>query len=414
MRVLLTAAVLVQCLGLAHGALAGGEKPAGEQGGALTLSDCAIPGIAQPARCGVLDVPENLDRPAGRRLPINVAVIPASPGPALPDPIVPLMGGPGEDAMSAASEFASRLAPLRRDRDLLLVDQRGTGRSGALRCDLYSTDEPAANLRDLFPLATVERCERELEAQADLTQYTYAHFAVDLERVRNALGYGKLNLFAGSYGTRAAQVYVRAYPQSVRTLYLGSVVPIDLAMPLPLAKAAQSALEKTFGACAADSACRTAFPNLPDEFREVLARLESGAVRVSVPGRAQTVALNRGRVAEWFRSMIYRAEGAAMMPWTIHQAYVGDWSPIVERILSGVREAGSAISFGLFFSITCNEDVAFVREDGGGASNAWQFPGCLPRASAAGRLQGLAEGCASGRLPGTRALVGTDLVRVWR
>lgn len=365
LRLLLTAAVSVQCVGVVDAALAGDrQKPSSEPvGAAVALSSCNIRGVAQPARCGVIDVLENPNRPDGRRLSIHVAVIPAMVGPALRDPIVPLMGGPGEDAISAASEFATRLAPLRSDRDLLLLDQRGTGRSGALRCHLYSTGDEAASLRDFFPLDAVKRCERQLSAQADLTQYTYAHFATDLEQVRRALGYGALNLFAGSYGTRAAQVFVRAYPQSVRTLYLGSVVPIDLAMPLPLAKAAQMALERTFDACAADPACYTAFPNVRDEFREVLARLESGTVRVSVPSRTETVPLPRGRVAEWFRAQLYRAESAAMVPWLIHRAYVGDWSPIVERILSGVREVGSAISFGLFFSITCNEDVAFVRED---------------------------------------------------
>ncbi|MGH8285470.1 MAG: alpha/beta hydrolase, partial [Steroidobacteraceae bacterium] len=271
------------------------------------------------------------------------------------------MGGPGEDAISAAAEFATRFASLRQDRDLMLVDQRGTGRSGALRCELYSAEEAATSLRDFFPLAAVRRCERQLRARADLTQYTYAHFASDLEHVRRALGYGPLNLFAGSYGTRAAQVYLRAYPQSVRTVYLGSVVPIDVPTPLTFAKTAESALESTLRACAADSACRTAFPNLRDELREVLARLESG-VRVAVPGRTGTVPMHRGRVVEWFRAKLYRPATAAVVPWLIHRAYEGDWSPIVEGILSYARELDSAASLGLFFSITCSEDVAFVRE----------------------------------------------------
>lgn len=353
LRLLLTALVSVQCVNVVKAA---------EPSGAVVLSSCNIPGVAQPARCGVLDVPENPDRPGGRRLPISVIVIPGSAGPALPDPIVPLTGGPGEDAISAAAEFAARFASLRQDRDLLLVDQRGTGRSGALRCDLYSAEGAATSLRDFFPLAAVRRCERQLRARADLTQYTYAHFASDLEHVRRALGYGPLNLFAGSYGTRAAQVYLRAYPQSVRTVYLGSVVPIDVATPLTFAKTAEGALESTLSACAADSACRTEFPNLRDELREVLARLESG-VRVAVPGRTGTVPMHRGRVVEWFRAKLYRPATAAVVPWLIHRAYEGDWSPIVEGILSYARELDSAASIGLFFSITCSEDVAFVREE---------------------------------------------------
>src|SRR5207249_2956103 len=164
---------------------------------------------------GVLDVPENPSKPNGRRLQIGVAVIPATGPTAQPDPIVPLMGGPGEEAIQEAAYFIEQFAPLRNDRDILLVDQRGTGRSGTLRCDLYSAEDPARSLRDVFPLAAVKRCEQQLSARADLTQYTYLHFASDLDQVRRTLGYGKMNISGGSYGTRAAQVLMRAYPQSV-------------------------------------------------------------------------------------------------------------------------------------------------------------------------------------------------------
>jgi pimeloyl-ACP methyl ester carboxylesterase len=359
----MTAVMSFHAVGVVNATVAGDPQRSVASFGALDLSSCAIAGIAQPARCGVLNLPENPHRPGHRQLPISVAVIPATGGRALPDPIVVLMGGPGEAAISAAAVFANQFAPLRDDRDVLLVDQRGTGQSGTLRCDLYSAEDAAASLRDVFPLAAVERCERRLRARADLTQYGYAHFASDLEQVRRALGYGRLNLFAGSYGTRAAQVYLRAYPQSVRTVYLGSVVPIDVAIPLPFAKSAQIALENLFSACTADSECRAAFPNLRDEFVQVVARLESGAVRVSVPGHADTVPVHRGRVVEWIRGKLYRPGSAAVLPWLIHRAYVGDWSPLVERILSDARGGDSALSFGLLFSITCNEDVAFVREE---------------------------------------------------
>jgi len=311
----------------------------------------------------VLEVPENPSRPTGRRLRIGVAVIPATGGQRRPDPIAVLTGGPGEDAIGAAEIYAARLAPLRQDRDILLVDQRGTGRSDALHCDLFSTKKQEASLRDLFPLTAVERCERRLRLQADLTQYTYDHFADDLEQVRHALGYGPLNLVAGSYGTRAAQVYLRMYPESVRTVYMGSVVPLDVAIPLPFAKTEQMALEKMFEVCAADSTCKSAFPHLRDEFHQISVRITSGSVRVTVQGHSGTVPLYRGRVAEWFRAKLYRPRSSTTLPWMIHQAYLGDWSPISEGILSDAQANDSDFSSGLFFSITCSEDVAFIREE---------------------------------------------------
>ena len=328
----------------------------------VRLANCTLPGIAEPARCGVLRVPENPEHPDGRRLEIAIAVLPATGDKALPDPMVPLMGGPGEDAISAAGVFAERFASLRAKRDLVFVDQRGTGRSSILRCPLHDQRDPTPNLRDFLPPAAIEACRRDLSQRADLTQYTYLHFARDLEAVRKALGYGKLNLSAGSYGTRAAQVFVRAYPDSVRTVYLGSVVPIDEVTPLTMAKASQAIFDKTFEACATDAACQRAFPRLREEFNEILERLESGDVRVTVQGVPENAPLSRGRVVEWLRAQLYRPSTAANVPWLIHTAHSGDWSPVVEGILEQSRSL-DAYGIGLFLSITCAEDMAFLREE---------------------------------------------------
>ena len=346
-------------LGAASVAATGPDDGANERD--AVLSPCTLPDVKQPARCGIIEVPENWDRP-GRRLPIHVVVLPATNAPALPDPIVVLMGGPGEDAISGASLFASLFASLRDRRDLVLIDQRGTGESAALRCAFYSADDPATNLRDLFPPAAVEECARRLQTQADLTQYTFAHFARDLEHIRRTLGYGPINVNAGSFGTRAAQVFLRAYPQSVRTAYLHSVVPIDVPIPLPMAKIEDQSLEQTFAACAAEPACSAAFPNLREEFRDIRTQLDKGNAKVTISGREGTVTLNRGRVGEWFRSLLYRPSSAADLPWLIHRAHQGDWQSIADRILESSRALDSNLSLGLFFSITCSEDLAFIRD----------------------------------------------------
>jgi pimeloyl-ACP methyl ester carboxylesterase len=326
------------------------------------LAPCQLPGVARPAKCGTVEVPENPDKPAGRRLSLAIAVVSAEKPGSHDDPIVPLMGGPSEDAISAAEYFVSHLGTVLRDRDLLLIDQRGAGKSGALRCTLYDPKGSAASLRDLFPLEAVGRCAKDLRARADLTQYTYPHVARDLEQVRRELGYGRLNLSAGSYGTRAAQVYIRDYPQSVRTVYFGSIVPLDVATPLTMAKTAEKTRDELFDACAADAACRAAFPNLRKEFDEVARQLDAG-VRVTIPGHSGAVPLDRGRVAEWFRSLTYRPYSSTELPWMIHRAHAGDWSPIVRDILSGAAGIDSGLSFGLFFAITCNDDVAFITEE---------------------------------------------------
>jgi pimeloyl-ACP methyl ester carboxylesterase len=335
---------------------------AAEEKRTIALASCRFADLTRAARCGTLSVPENPDKPGGRRLSISVVVIPATHAPALPDPIVVLQGGPGEDTIGSAGFYAERFAPLLDDRDLLLVDQRGTGKSGALPCTLYSAGDPGASLRDMFPVAAVKRCVARLETRADLTQYTFDRFANDLEQVRRSLGYGALNLYSGSYGTRAAQVYMRSFPAGVRTAYLGSPVPTDAANPLPFARTAQAALDMLFNACNAEAACHAAYPKLREEFRDIMLKLDSGAVSVSIPGHAGTATLDRGRVAEWIRSKLYRPRSSTLLPWMIHQAHADDWNPISKDLLSDTRDADPAFSFGLFLSITCSEDVAFIRE----------------------------------------------------
>ncbi len=322
---------------------------------------CRLPDLDQPARCGELLVPEDPGRPDGRQITIAFAVIPATHGPALPDPILPLYGGPGENVISDAGPLAERFAALRERRDLLLVDQRGTGRSSALNCRLFDPVDPVPNLRHFLPPKAVDACARELGARADLAQYTFLHFAHDLERLRKALGYSQFNLYAGSYGTRAAQVFMRAYPQSVRTALLNGGVPMDFITPLTMARSSQEAFDATFDACRDDPACSAAYPQLRREFDEVLARLDSGTVRVSVPG-ADDAPLDRGRIVEWLRARLYRPQTGAEVPWLIRRAHEGDWSPVSMGILAHARNVDAAFAMGVWLSITCSEDIAFLRE----------------------------------------------------
>src|SRR5215470_16562333 len=141
--------------------------------GAQGLSGCQLPEVKQEAKCGVVELPENPGNADGRRLTIAVAVLPATGGQALKDPIAVLMGGPGEDSIAAAAYAAERFERLRDERDILLVDSRGTGQSGALACRLFNERDPAASLRDLFPVETVRECARQASAGTDLTQYTF-------------------------------------------------------------------------------------------------------------------------------------------------------------------------------------------------------------------------------------------------
>jgi len=151
---LTTVVVALPCVSITSGAAA---DPPKSPASSIVLTPCKLPGVADTARCGVLDVPENPNRPRGRRLQIGVAVIPAT-GEAQTDPLVPLMGGSWRRGNCRGGVLRRTVCPLRKDHDILLVDQRGTGRSNALHCDLYKPDDPAVSLRDLFPPSAVEGC----------------------------------------------------------------------------------------------------------------------------------------------------------------------------------------------------------------------------------------------------------------
>jgi hypothetical protein len=156
-------------------------------------------------------------------------------------------------------------------------------------------------------------------------------------------------------------------------MYLGSVVPLDAANPLHFSKTGQTALEKMLVACADDPSCHAAFPKLRDEFHELSDRLAAGPVKVTAKGYSGTMLLYRGRVAEWFRSQLYRPRSSDELPWLIHRAHLGDWSPIAEAILGDARAAEAGFSYGLFFAVTCSEDVPFIREAGVSAETRGTF-----------------------------------------
>jgi hypothetical protein len=141
------------------------------------------------------------------------------------------------------------------------------------------------------------------------------------------------------------------------------VVPIDISAPLTMAKTAERAINNTFAACENDIDCKTAFPKLYKEFQAIVDRLQSGNVHVEVSGSSTSAAINRGRVMEYFRALAYRPSSAAALPWMIHRAFLNDWKPIVDGILSQAQSIDANLSIGLLFSITCNEDIAFINEE---------------------------------------------------
>ena len=287
----------------------------------LVLNDCKLEGVEGQAKCGTLEVYENRAT-KGRKIGINVVVLPATGDKREPDPLVYFAGGPGSAATEDAPGIADAFKKVREHRDLLFVDQRGTGKSHPLDCSFYNPEDLQSYLGYFFPLEEVRKCRPQLEAKADLTLYTTDIAIDDMDEVRAALGYESLNLFGGSYGTRAALTYLKRYPKRVRTAMLQGVSPPNSYLPSDFPQGNERALQGILAECAADQVCNTAFPNLKEETKSVLAQLIKGPVEVEMqkPGSKDRVKvkLSRDLAAEAIRYMMYNPVAATRVPLIIH------------------------------------------------------------------------------------------------
>lgn len=363
LSVLMTASV---CALPARGApAAGDERPAPGP----FLRSCRLPELPSGAWCGRYEVFEDREAKRGRRIALNMVILPSLGKTHAPDPVFFLAGGPGQSAVSLASLLGEGpLKDLRAERDLVFLDQRGTGASNPLNCDLFEDDTDLRNyFEDMFPVKDVRACRARLERAADLGHYTTSVAVDDLDEVRGALGYGKINLYGGSYGTTVALDYMRRHGRHVRSAILAGVAPTNLELPLPFARGAQVAIDDLFDDCAAETACRSAFPNVRAELKSVLERLAKEPARVDVVNpftqKPQRVALGRGVFGERLRMMLYDRDAASLIPLLVHRAHQGDFKPFVLATLPQARGIYQSVALGMYFTVTCSEDIPFIGDE---------------------------------------------------
>jgi pimeloyl-ACP methyl ester carboxylesterase len=338
---------------------------AGAEG--LVLEECRIsagPGYAGiKARCGTLLRPENPADPGSPDIELRVAVVPALNLNPEADPIVPVAGGPGQGSVEFYAAYRSAFEPLRRNRDILLVDQRGTGESSRMDCPI---DDDAILFESAFSLDdTVEYIRDCLDDLPHDPRYFTTSVAVtDLEAVRVALGYTTLNLYGVSYGTRVAQHFARRYPDSTRTVVLDGVVPPQIALGPEIATESQKAIDNILARCAADTACNDRFPGVTATFARVVALLREAPVDVAVPhpntGRVETLSFGEAQFAGAVRMLAYNPATIALLPLFIHEAGEGNWVPLGAQYMMTALQMSDALALGMHNAVMCTEDMPFL------------------------------------------------------
>jgi pimeloyl-ACP methyl ester carboxylesterase len=301
---------------------------------------------------------------AGRSIPIHFMVIKAKH--ASHHAIAFNPGGPGGPAIADAPFFTDGPLGILRDQDdILLVDNRGTGESAPQQCDFAPPAHPELYFMQLWPDTLVKACRDRLAAHANLSLYSSSVAADDLDDVRAALGYEKLALFGGSYGTRFYLVYVRRHPGRVESIVLDGVAPPHFyILPLPMAAGAQVSMKNLIAACKADATCARHFPSFGAHFADLVSRFDAGPVVVPLQNpanRGRSVRLSKEVFAEAVRHALY-SDNAAYIPVVVERAYHGDYAALASLVDQVTRQFAVNGTPGLNLSVTCAEDIPFVTE----------------------------------------------------
>ena len=335
---------------------------------ALDLSDCRIsagpgaPSIA--ARCGELIRPLDPDNPDAGSIALKVAVVAALSLEPASDALVPIAGGPGGSSIEFYASWSHAFERVRHERDILLVDQRGTGESAPLTCDVgEDLVEGAFSLEE-----TVRATEECLAALPHDPRYFTTSVAVrDLEALREALGYEALNLYGVSYGTRVAQHYARRYPDTTRTVIIDGVVPPQLPLGPEIASESQRAMERVLERCSSEPDCSDRFPQVHEDFRRLRDTLAAGPVSVSianpVTGTPETMEFSETHMAAAFRLLLYDARTIALLPLVISEAAGGNYAPLAAQFQMSVPSLAESLSIGMHNAVVCTEDSPFIDDD---------------------------------------------------
>jgi len=330
------------------------------------------------AQCGKLEVPENRAAPQGRKIALAIAWLPAK-GEAAPDPVTMIAGGPGQSALESFPQIAGAFTEVRKHRDIVLVDQRGTGGSNRLTCkdaegknaaiEKAPADAAGSTPQDEVALATAAtaRCAAQLASRADLRFYTTTDAIQDLDAVRAAISAPQWNLMGISYGTRVAQQYAKRYPARTRTITIDGIAPNSLVLGNDFAKNLESSLDRQFARCASDKSCAAKLGNPRSRLDALMAQLRAAPPQVTfrdaITGVSRTETLTADHIAGLARMFAYAPQAAGLLPLELAEAAQGRYEPLMALANLLQSTIGDSITGGMQLSVICAEDASELKSD---------------------------------------------------
>lgn len=327
------------------------------------LKPCRIDGIPNELQCGSLQRPLDPARPDGVKIDIHYLVVPAMARNKQPDAVLMLAGGPGQSAVNVASRVLPRLSRLNNRRDLVFVDQRGTGQSAPLECQDDSKLPIAEQLEPGAQLRRIDTCRAALEQlpygrDGGLRFFTTTIAMQDMEAVRQALSVPQWNLIGGSYGTRAALEYLRQFPAQVRRTIIDGVAPPDMVLPASFSTDTQAALDKLIAANA------KTHPELRADWTRLLASLpRTVTVQQPLTGVPERFPVDRELLLRAVRPPLYQPALAAALPAAIHAAATeGRFEGLFGLTTAFGSGKGMKLAMGMHFSVVCAEDVPRIGQ----------------------------------------------------
>lgn len=329
----------------------------------IALSDCRVKNFDGVARCATVSVPEDHLQPNGKRIEIFLAVLPSLARRPEADPLFLFAGGPGQ-AASDLGRLASAFNDVRKLRPIVLVDQRGTGKSKSLTCDATNETPAKDPLIESFnaDAAALEKDWAKCLATMKGNPATHRtdDYIDDLELVRKGLGYDKINVWGGSYGSRVALRYMKRHPSSIRTVVLDGVAPTSLRLPDDAMASSEVQLKAAIAACAASKACAKAYPNLSATLDALLEKLRATPQAITLPhpatGKPLSGTITDRTVISFLWPLLYQPEAARLIPELINSASVGNFAPMAATTAaSSISETD--LSIVQRFAVMCAEDM---------------------------------------------------------